>query len=162
MAIYLRPGHSWGKMVGGRMQRSFPRSRTDLARSTAAAWACEMVHRLTPEEQPSPEKFNLLTEVLAALEEAPYLSGVRLGFALRFLQLAGFGLENRDPWPAVQKAHPDWAEALMRHPLSELGRDPWKDPAITALEHLAGGVVNDHLSRPLYVNRFRQMTGIEI
>jgi len=50
----------------------------------------------------------------------------------------------------------------MRHPLSELGRDPWKDPAITALEHLAGGVVNDHLSRPLYVNRFRQMTGIEI
>src|SRR5437870_4769564 len=50
MAVYLRPGEGWGKMVGGRLRRSFPRLRTDLARTTAAAWVCEVLHRLTPEE----------------------------------------------------------------------------------------------------------------
>src|SRR5882762_7351791 len=81
MAIYLKPGHNWGKIVGGRMRQSFPRLRTDLTRSTAAAWVCEIVHRLTAEEQPGLEKFNLLIEALEALENAPYVAGIRLGFA---------------------------------------------------------------------------------
>ena len=144
------------------MQRSFPRLRTDLTRSTAAAWVCEVVHRLTAEEQPAPEKFTLLLETLEALENAPYVAGIRLGFALRFLAFAGFGLDNRDAWQSLQQSHPMWADRLMRDPLIELGEQQFKDPAITALEQLAGSVVNDHLARPLYVNRFRQLTGIEI
>ena len=30
------------------------------------------------------------------------------------------------------------------------------------MEHLAGSIVTDHLNRPLHVNRFRQMAGVEI
>jgi hypothetical protein len=149
-------------VVGGRLERSFPNLRTDLARATAAAWVCEVVHRLTAEEQPSPEKFMLLTETLEALEQAAHPNIIRLAFALRFLSFAGFGLDNRDPWRVLTQSHPEWAGALMQSPLMPLGREIWDAPALTALEHLAGSVVADHLSHPLHVNRFRQMTGIEI
>jgi hypothetical protein len=162
LAVYVRPEDGWGKLVGGRLLRSFPGLRTDLARTTAAAWVCELVHRLTPEVQSSPEKFSLLTETLETLENAAHFNLVRLGFALRFLSYAGFGLDNRDPWIALRNQHPAWAQALMQQPLAELGEMRWEDPLLVELQQLAGSVVNDHLSHPLHVNRFRQMTGVEI
>ena len=162
MALYLKPGHGWGKIVGGRLVRSFPALRTQIDRSTAAAWVCEIVHRLTPEEQASPEKYALLTDTLAALEGAVQFGLVRLAFAVRFLSLAGFGLDNRDPWISLREKNSNWADSLLEAPLADLGQASWRDPAVTALEHLAGEVVSDHLARPLYVNRFRQMTGVEI
>src|SRR5438445_2853714 len=67
MALYLKPGVGWGKIVGGKLTCSYPGLRTELARSTAASWVCEIMHRLTPEEQPSAEKYDLLTETLTAL-----------------------------------------------------------------------------------------------
>jgi hypothetical protein len=57
---------------------------------------------------------------------------------------------------------PQWAQGLLETPLAKLGEEEWQDPAITAVEHLAGSVVADHLNRPLHVNRFRQMAGVEI
>lgn len=162
MALYLKPGQGWGKIVGGRMARSFPGLRTQLDRSTAASWVCEIVYRLTAEEQASPEKYALLMETLEALETASRFGVIRLAFALRFLRLAGFGLDLRDPWITLQQDRRAWADSLLEAPLSSLGEMTWEDPAIKALEQLAGGVVTDHLNRPLHVNRFRQMTGIEI
>lgn len=162
MAIYLRPGAVWGKVVGGQLHRSFPLLRTDLTRATAGAWVCEVMHRLTAEEQPAPEKFRLLAETLEALEEAQHFNLVRLAFTLRFLHYAGFGLDNRDPWIVLQQNHPLWAEALMGESLKALGEEHWEDPLLTELQVLAGSVVNDHLTHPLQVNRFRQMTGVEI
>lgn len=162
VAVYLRPGREWGRLVGGRMVRSFPALRTQIDRGTAAAWVCEILYRLTPEEQPSPEKYNLLAEALAALETAAYYTLVRLAFAVRFLSLAGFGLDNRTAWQALERERPDWAQALLEAPLASLGAFQWSDPAVTRLEQLAGAVVSDHLNRPLSVNRFRQMTGVRI
>src|SRR5262249_49784961 len=128
----------------------------------AAAWVCEIVHRLTPEEQPSPEKYNLLAQALAAMETARHFGVLRLAFAVRFLSLAGFGLDHRDAWQDLERQHSDLAQTLLSTPLVELGDAAWNDPAVTAVEHLAGSVVADHLNRPLSVNRFRQMTGIQI
>src|SRR5882724_2879177 len=85
IALYLVPSHGWGKIVGGKMISSFPALRTDVTRSTAAAWICEVVNRLTPEEQPSPEKFDLLHETLEALSSATSYGVTRLAFAVRFL-----------------------------------------------------------------------------
>jgi hypothetical protein len=162
IAFFHRPSHAWGKMVGGRLVRSFPGLRTELERSTAAAWVCEVLHRLTPEEQPSPEKYELLSETLTALETAEHFNVIRLAFAIRFLGFAGFGLDNRDPWIHFQTEHAGWAGALLKSPLDILGTESWSAPAVTALEHLAGSVVADHLTRPLHVNRFRQMAGIDL
>jgi recombinational DNA repair protein (RecF pathway) len=162
IALYMTPGQGWGKIVGGQILRSFPRLRTDIERSTAAAWVCEIVARLTPEEQPSPEKFVLLSETLEALETATSFSVLRLAFTVRFLFFAGFGLENRQAWQELQSVDPERARLLLEAPLVSLGAAIWPDPAIKSLEMLAGTVVSDHLNRPLHVNRFRQMTGIEI
>lgn len=162
MAIYLMPGEGWGKLVGGRMLQSFPALRTQLARTTAASWVCEIMNRLTAEEQASPEKYDLLVETLTALQTAEQFGVIRLAFAVRFLAHAGFGLENREGWIGLVREHPDWAKALLEEPLANLGQSVWSAPAITALEQLAAEVVTDHLNRPLLVNRFRQMTGIQI
>ena len=162
IALYLVPGRGWGKIVGGRILSTFPPLRTDVERSTAASWICEVVYRLTPEEQSSVEKFNLLREALAALAASPNQGMVRLAFALRFLAAAGFSLENRDPWTHLVEERPEWARGLLQMPLAALGQEEWRDPTITAVEHLAGSVVTDHLNRPLHVNRFRQLAGVEI
>jgi DNA repair protein RecO (recombination protein O) len=162
LAIYRRPSQQWGKVVGGRLLRSFPGLRTDLARTTAAAWVCEVAQRLTPEEQPAPEKYALIAETLEALETGTYPQLIRLAFAVRFLSHAGFGLDNREPWLKLQETHPEWAQALLQSSLHQLGETRWESPLLTDLQHVAGGVVNDHLAYPLHVNRFRQMTGIEI
>jgi hypothetical protein len=162
VALYLVPGRGWGKIVGGRIVSSFPALRTQVTRSTAASWICEVVYRLTPEEQAAPEKFELLHETLTALSGARSFGNIRLAFAVRFLSAAGFGMDNRDAWMELADRRPDWARALQSAPLAELGEEPWKDPLLTAVEHLAGSIVTDHLNRPLHVNRFRQMAGIEI
>ncbi len=162
LALYLVPGRGWGKITGGRMVSSYPALRTEVARTTAASWVCEVVQRLTPEEQPSPDKFALLKETLNALTTAPYLGVLRLAFAVRFLAAAGLGLDHRDSWMDLEEKHPIWAGALKNAPLEVLARENWKGPALTAVEHLAGATVTDHLARPLHVNRFRQLAGVEI
>lgn len=162
VALYLVPGHGWGKIVGGRMISSFPALRTQVDRSTSASWMCEVVQRLTPEEQESPEKYDLLHDALVALSESPRMGMIRLAFAVRFLAVAGFGLDNRDPWRLLVRERPEWARGLQDASLLDLGMEEWKDPLITAVEHLAGSVVADHLNRPLHVNRFRQMVGVDI
>jgi hypothetical protein len=162
VALYLIPGQGWGKIVGGRIKESFPSLRTQVDVSTAAAWMCEVMHRLTAEEQESPEKFDLLQESLSTLAATKTMGMVRLAFAVRFLSAAGFGLDNRQAWMELVQDYPDWAEGLLKRPLAELAAEEWKHARITAVEHLAGSVVADHLNRPLQVNRFRQMAQIEI
>ncbi len=162
MSVYLRPGEGWGKIVGGQIHRTFPALRTQMDRGTAAAWVCEVVYRLTVDESPSPEKFALLSETLDALETATHFHILRLAFTLRFLQHAGFGVDNREPWQKVQKEHKAWAEALFHQPLRELGHETWDHVNIKMLQQLAGGIVQDHLARPLQVNRFRQLADISI
>jgi recombinational DNA repair protein (RecF pathway) len=162
IAFLQKPGQGWGKLVGGRLVRTFPKLRTELERSTAASWVCEVVARMTPEEQPSPDKFSLLLETLEALEDARYFGTMRLAFAVRFLELAGFGLENQEAWIELEENYPDRATSLLKAPIASLSTERWPEPAVKALEVVAGGIVADHLHRPLSVNRFRQMTGIEI
>jgi hypothetical protein len=158
----MTPGKGWGKIVGGQILRSFPRVRTHMERSTAASWVCEITARLSAEEQPAPEKYALLAEALEALETATQFGVIRLAFAVRFLEFAGFGLENRTAWQELASIDPDRARLLMEAPLALLGESVWPEPAIKALEALAGSVVSDHLYKPLHVNRFRQMTGVAI
>jgi|GEM_PF-1688459 len=162
MAIYARPEQAWGKLVGGRILRSFPALRTDMSRITAAAWMCEVVNRMTAVEQPAPEKYTLLCEALEALETAVTFDILRLGFAVRFLSYAGFGLDNWEAWRAFVVAHPGRAKEIQIGPLRSLCHARWEDPLVSGLMQLAGRMMMDQLNRPLAVNRFRQMTGIEI
>jgi DNA repair protein RecO (recombination protein O) len=162
MTVYTGKDQAWGKLVGGQMIRSFPLLRVDMTRVTAAAWMCEIMNRMTPVEQPAPEKYALLSEALEALETATSFEILRLGFAVRFLSYAGFGLDHWEAWQRFGAEHPSRAQDLKEGPLEALGHAAWNDPAVSALTQLAGRMVTDQLDRPLAVNRFRQMTGIEI
>ena len=163
VAIYTGVDQAWGKLVGGQMIRSFPLLRTDMTRVTAAAWMCEIMNRMTPAEQPAPEKYALLSEALEALETAVSFEMLRLGFAVRFLSHAGFGPDNWEVWQALRRGISRRARKGCRAGRSQaLGQLTWDEPAVSALTQLAGRTVTDQLDRPLAVNRFRQMTGIEI
>ena len=119
--------------------------------------------RLTPEEQESPEKFDLLHEALSAFANTRRLGMIRLAFAVRFLAVAGFGLQNREEWmDLAPREHADWAKGLTDSPLDNLATEEWRDSTITGVERLAGSIVQDHLNRPLQVSRFRQMMEVEI
>src|SRR5437870_91394 len=78
IALYLVAGRGWGKIVGGKISSSYPALRMHVEKCTAASWICEVVQRLTPEEQASPEKYALIRETLAALSHAEHLGLIRL------------------------------------------------------------------------------------
>lgn len=94
------------RVLGGRLLSSFPRLRGDLKRTLAALSCCEMLSRLSPEREPAPGKYDLLTETLSLLDEggSPWLE---TAFGLRLLQLAGYSLREL-PVPPAETAL--WAE----------------------------------------------------
>ncbi len=109
--LHVSPRSEFARCVGGGLVSTFPGLREDLARTTAALYCCELLDKLTAERSPSREKYRLLCATLAALERSPsrWLS---LAFALRLMELAGFGLRERAPaaaasvWEALHGTEP--------------------------------------------------------
>ncbi len=127
--LHLSSRSEFAKAVGGRLIGTFPGWREDLARTFDALACLEMLDRLTPDLQPSPEKYRLICAVLAALEESP--SGWLVpSFGLRLAEMFGIGLRERAParcaavWGALHDEEPallaglpfdaDAAEAALR------------------------------------------------
>lgn len=116
--LHLSVRSEFAKAVGGRLTCSFPLWRADLGRTFDALACLEMLDRLTPERQPSPEKYRLICSVLAALDEHP--SGwLVAAFGLRLANLIGISLYERAPvpcrgvWTALHDTQP---AALSRLP----------------------------------------------
>ncbi len=96
--LHLSARSEFAKAVGGRLTRSFPGWRADLGRTFDALACLEMLDRLTPDRQPSPEKYRLICAVLAALEDDS--SGwLVVSFGLRLAETLGIGLRERIPAP---------------------------------------------------------------
>jgi DNA repair protein RecO (recombination protein O) len=148
--LHLSPRADTAKCVGGRLIASFPATRGDLARTTAALYCCELLDRLTAERAPSPEKHRLLAAALAALEESPS-RWLTLAFGLRLLELAGFGLRERAPascarvWRALHETEP-----------AELAGLAFDRAAAADARQLLEAHVEEQTGRPLLVARFRE------
>ena len=96
--LHLSSRSEFAKGVGGRLIVSFPGWRTDLGRTFDALACLEMLDRLTPDHQPSPEKYRLICAVLAALDSSP--SGWLVpAFGLRLAGMIGISLHERAPAP---------------------------------------------------------------
>ena len=80
------------------MIATFPPLRTQVDLSTSASWICEVVQRLTPKSRKARKNLIYCIEALTALSSAKGMGMIRLAFAVRFLAIAGFGLENREAW----------------------------------------------------------------
>lgn len=123
--LFLKPGAEIAKAAGGTVLASHPRLRTDLRKTAAGLYFCELMLRITPERQPNLEKYRLLSESLARLDgegETPWLA---LAYTLRLLGLAGFGLAELSP----SGAGGTYWRALHETPIPELAFLPW-DPAL--------------------------------
>lgn len=92
--VYARSGSVLGTVTGGKIERVFPSVRADLKRQALALHFCELVMRLTPPHQPSPEKYQLLLKALTELEYGEPNPAFAPAFTLRLMAAAGFGLDR--------------------------------------------------------------------
>lgn len=102
--FYLKSGSNFPVCTGGKTLSVFPRIRLETERLFTALYFCEVVNKLTPAHQPSPEKYALLLGALENLDNyrgpergqkrralSPWL---RRAFTLRALESAGFGFKH--------------------------------------------------------------------
>lgn len=92
--VYVRRGTTVGCVTGGKVEAVFPSIRGSIHKTKLALHFCELMFRLTPEHQPSEEKFNLLLGSLASLEKNTPTSAYAPAFILRLMSLAGFGMDR--------------------------------------------------------------------
>ena len=92
--FYLKNGSNFPVCTGGSSLSVFPRIRLDTDRLFTALYFCEVVNKLTPVHQSSPEKYELLLEALRNLESGGASPWMRRAFTLRALETAGFGFKH--------------------------------------------------------------------
>jgi DNA repair protein RecO (recombination protein O) len=147
--LHLSSRSEFAKAVGGRLIATFPAWREDLGRTFDALACLEMLDRLTPDHQPSPEKYRLICAVLAALDASPS-EWIVPAFGLRLSEMFGIGLRERAPsacravWTALHDEEPA--------ALADLSYDRAAGEAARRLldEHLAA-----HAGRRLRAFEFR-------
>jgi len=97
--FYLKKGSNFPVCTGGRTLGVFGGIRAELERLYLAMHYCEVVNRLTPAQNPSPEKYDLLLGALIDLDSNGCAFWLRQAFTLRALELAGFGFRETAAGP---------------------------------------------------------------
>lgn len=132
--LHLRPGAEVATGAGGAVEKVYPALRADYRSTQEAFYCCELILRLTPEQQPSPAKFDLLAGALEALE-APEHRWVTLAFGLRLLDEAGFSLRGHPPAEVPPES---WAS------LHDASWSVLRDLPFDAARHRAGTALVSH------------------
>lgn len=97
--FFLKKGSNFPVCTGGRTLSAFANIRLDLERLYLAQHYCELVNRLTPAADPSPQKYALLLGALEDLDARGTAFWLRRAFTLRALDLAGFGFRETAAGP---------------------------------------------------------------
>jgi DNA repair protein RecO (recombination protein O) len=146
--LHLSARSEFAKAVGGRLIGSFPGWRDNLGRTFDALTCLEMLDRLTPDHQPSPEKYGLIRAALSALAESPSAWLVP-AFGLRLAEMLGIGLRERPP----QIGRAVWV-ALHDVPLAALESLPFDAAAAEAARRLLDEHLSAHAGRRLRAFEF--------
>lgn len=108
--IYFRTNASIGCATGGKLVTVYPNLRQNVRKTNVALYFCELMHRLTPEQNPNPNKFYLLEKSLNELENFKFNEAFAPAFLLRLMQASGFGVAEKpllnipsDFWSALHK-----------------------------------------------------------
>lgn len=148
--IYVHPRSNSYRAIGGKSLSVFPLIRADFDRTCTALHFCELFIRLTPEHQPSPEKYALLLDALRELELRGTSPWLVPAFTLRLLHLAGFGLKNTAVgidsrvWDRLHEA--DFKDMREMTASSLLGQ----------IQALVAECLENQLDQPLKTSRFLQ------
>ena len=90
LRLQLTQRSSLATLAGADIVSIFPGIRTDLGSIGCAAYACELAERLTPEGEPNPRLFRLLTRYLERLDAAPPFPSDRRFFTVNLLKVLGY------------------------------------------------------------------------
>jgi len=164
--FFMKNGSNFPVCTGGRSLSVFPRIRLETGKLFAALYFCEVINKITPARQPSPEKYELLLGALEHLEDLdngsfPATSArpeektralspwTRRAFTLRALETAGFGFKHTSIgldsrlWETLHDA--SWSE------VEELPLDP---QAMDCLDNLLRKFFSEQLNQQLKTLEF--------
>jgi DNA repair protein RecO (recombination protein O) len=90
LKLQVQHGSGLATLLSADIVGVFTGIRGDLGKIGTAAYACELVDRLTPDEDPNPRLFRLLYCYLEQLNSAPLSPSDRRFFAINLLKILGY------------------------------------------------------------------------
>ncbi len=145
LRVYVRRGATIGCVTGGKVESVFPGIRQNLNRTKIALHFCDLMFRLTPENQPNEYKFNLLLESLKQVESAPLNPAYSAAFILRLMTHAGFGMDR----PALGITQKFW-DMMHEAPLSALNFEKAEELVfLNKTNYICRRFLNRYLNYPL-------------
>jgi len=145
LQLQLQQGHALAQMNGADIMSIFPGIRQDLNRIGFAAYACELVERLTPEEEANPRLFRLLYCYLERLDQAQASPSDRRFFAVNLLKILGY-----QPELTVRGVSARTAELLAQAmQTGRFGAVVFPEDLLREADLLIDPAINQHLDREL-------------
>jgi len=98
--IFLPEHRSFGRLIGGRLKRSYPHLRKNVKIYQRACQCCETLDLLLPSRAPSQDLFDLLKTTLSHLDQGADPDLAWMWFVAQLLKLTGHGDHSahvRDP-----------------------------------------------------------------
>ncbi len=156
--IYIKTNASIGCVTGGKLITVYPSLRADYKKTELALHFCDLMYRLTPEEQPNPDKFSLLHSSLMQLDKYEPNYAFAPAFLLRLMQLGGFGLLEKPVLDIPQ----DFWQKMHTAPLNELAPQNEEELVnINKSRYVCQRFLNRYLNYPLRTIEQLESTPIE-
>ena len=145
LKLQLQLGAGLANLVSADILSIFPGVRAELTKIGFAAYACELVERLTPDEEPNPRLFRLLYCYLERLDLAPVSPSDRRFFAVNLLKILGY-----QPLLEVRGVSDETARLLaMAMQTGSFGRVVFPDALLREADLLLNQAIDLHLDREL-------------
>ena len=145
LKLQLHAGTGLATLSSADILDIFSGIRADLERIGCAAYACELVERLTPEHEPTPRLFRLLYCYLERLNEAPASPSDRRFFAVNLLKILGY-----QPDLQVRGVSEETAALLSRAmQTGRFGAVIFPEPLLREADLLLNPAIDLHLDREL-------------
>ena len=145
LKLQLHHGAGLATLASADILSIFPGIRGELSKIGCAAYACELVERLTPEEEPNPRLFRLLYSYLERLDLAPVSPSDRRFFAVNLLKILGY-----QPELEVRGVSEETARLLARAmQTGRFGSIVFPDPLLREADLLLNPAIDLHLDREL-------------
>jgi len=145
LRLQLHRGAGLATLVCADILDIFAGIRADLTKIGSAAYACELVERLTPDEEANPRLFRLLFCYLETLDKAPPSASDRRFFAVNLLKILGY-----QPELEVSGVSRETARLLARAmQTGRFGSIVFADHLLREADLLLNPAIDLHLDRPL-------------
>jgi DNA repair protein RecO (recombination protein O) len=145
LQLQLHQGAGLANLLSADIVGIFPGIRGDLTKIGSAAYACELVERLTPDAEANPRLFRLLYCYLEVLDSAPPSPSDRRFFSVNLLKILGY-----QPELEVRGLSGETAQLLARAmQTGRFGSIVFPDSLLREADLLLNPAIDLHLDRPL-------------